>query len=189
MPRSSSPHDRFDDLPVSSGRVGAHRAENPRMRGGIVFAWAALATIVLVVVGIFASLVVSGRITLFPEPVPSVSATPGVTPVLDTSFTVVVLNATGQNGLASTIKDELVQAGFAADKVFASQAGTSDFAETTVYYATPADEAAARGLAEQIGGARVELSAAYLRTDDPAAAHQLTLVIGRDRIAASTPAE
>ena len=52
MPKSTFPRDRFDDLPASGGRVGAHRAENPRMRGGVVLLWAALATVVLIAVGL-----------------------------------------------------------------------------------------------------------------------------------------
>jgi hypothetical protein len=187
VPRKTYPRDRFDDLPVTSGRVGAHRAENPRMRGWLVFAWAVVATVVLVAVGIFASLVVSGRVTLFPTPEPTVVVTPEVQATLDTSYTVVVLNATGQSGLASTVKDRLVAAGFAGDKVFASQAGTSDFADTTVYYASAADEPAALGLAALVGSTRVEMSDAYLRTGDPSAAHQLTLVIGLDYLATPTP--
>ncbi|MEN2740297.1 LytR C-terminal domain-containing protein [Microbacterium sp. X-17] len=187
MPRKTYPRDRFDDLPVSSGRVGAHRAENPRMRGWLVFAWAVVATVVLVALGIFASLIVSGRVTLFPTPVPTFASTPDVQPTLDTSYTVVVLNATGQSGLASSVKDQLVTAGFKADAVFASQAGTSDFAQTTVYYPTAADEAAALGLADLVGGARTELNDAYLRTTDPTAAHQLTLVIGLDHLASPSP--
>ena len=45
--------DRFDDVPDSLGRVGAHRAENPRMRAGAVLLWSAVATIILIVLGIF----------------------------------------------------------------------------------------------------------------------------------------
>lgn len=158
------------------------------MRGWIVFSWAVVATVVLVALGIFGSLIVSGRVELFPTPAPTVEPTPVVTPVIDTSFTLVVLNATGQSGLASTVKEQLVAAGWSADKVFASQAGTSDFPNTTVYYASEADEAAALGLAGLVGGARVEMNSAYLRTEDPTAAHQLTLVIGLDYLASPTPA-
>ncbi|MBD3753969.1 MAG: LytR family transcriptional regulator, partial [Micrococcales bacterium] len=52
MPTSEFPRDRFDDLPEDVGRVGAHRAEQPHMRGGVVFFWAALATVILIAVGI-----------------------------------------------------------------------------------------------------------------------------------------
>ena len=47
--------------------------------------------------------------------------------------------------------DELVAAGWAADDVTAGEAG-SEFATTTVFYSDVADESAARGLAQAIGG-------------------------------------
>ena len=49
-------------------RVGAHRAENPRMRGWVVLLWAALATVVLIAIGIFGTLLASGRIDFAPTP-------------------------------------------------------------------------------------------------------------------------
>lgn len=193
MPKSSFPRDRFDDLPEDVGRVGAHRAENPHMRGGVVFFWAALATVVLIAAGIFAMFVVNGRIVLFPEPAPAPTPSVTIDPVLDTSYSVLVLNATPETGLATQMKDELVAAGWVADAVLAGQAGTQDFPETTVYYATDADLPAALGLADLIGGARVAQSSIYLPVDDPetevdeSAAKQLTIVIGLDRTAAGAP--
>lgn len=193
MPKTSYPRDRFDDLPEDVGRVGAHRAEQPRMRGGVVFFWAALATVILIALGIFATFVVSGRIVLFPEPTPTPTPTATVTPVVDTSYSVLILNATPETGLATRMKDEVVAAGWPADTVLAGQAGATDFPETTIYYASPADLPAALGLAEVIGGARVEESTVYQPTDDPAtevdegATKQLTIVIGLDRTAAGVP--
>jgi hypothetical protein len=189
MPKSTYPRDRFDDLPADSGRVGAHRAENPRMRGWVVFLWAVLATIVLVAVGIFGTLIASGRIVLFPTPTPTPTPVATVEPVVDTSYTVLVLNATPESGLATQVKDQIVAAGWSADTVFASEAGTTDFAETTVYYAFPGDEAAAKGLAETVlGGAQVAQSDVYQPQDDPdtpdvdeSQAKQLVVVIGLDR--------
>ncbi|HEX5728022.1 MAG TPA: LytR family transcriptional regulator, partial [Microbacterium sp.] len=105
MPRTTFPRDRFDDLPADVGRVGAHRAENPRMRGWVVFLWAALATIVLVALGIFGTLLVTGRVALFPTPEPTVAPLPIVTPVVDTTYEVLVLNATPEPGLATQMKD------------------------------------------------------------------------------------
>ena len=43
MPKTSPTKDRFDDLPADRGRVGAHRAENPRIRGGLVLLWSVIA--------------------------------------------------------------------------------------------------------------------------------------------------
>lgn len=182
MPRTTYPRDRFDDLPAEAGRVGAHRAENPRMRGGVVFLWAALATVVLIVLGIFGSLLVSGRIELFPTPTPTPTPTPEVSPVVDTGFDVLILNATPEEGLAVQLKDVVVAAGWVADAVDAGSAGSQDFQTTTIYYARPEDEAAAKGLAGVIGGARTELSEAYQPADDPDL-RQLTIVIGLDRTA------
>src|SRR5687768_15010389 len=47
------PRDRYDDLPDELARVGAHRTAPPRGRVWIRFAWAALATGILVVAGLF----------------------------------------------------------------------------------------------------------------------------------------
>ena len=47
------PQDPFDEVPADLKRVGAHRAPRKRGRGAIAFAWAALATGVLVVGGLY----------------------------------------------------------------------------------------------------------------------------------------
>lgn len=156
------------------------------MRGWVVLLWAALATIVLMAAGIFATLVASGEIQFAPEPVPTVEPTPVVTPVVDTSYEVLVLNATGESGLATQTKDIIVTAGWTADTVLASEAGSDDFPETTVYYLNAEDEAAAAGLADVIGGARVEQSDVY----QPATPEgkQLTIVLGLDRTDAGVAA-
>jgi hypothetical protein len=164
------------------------------MRAWVVLLWALLATIVLVGVGIFGSLIATGRVTLFPEPSATPTPVATVTPVIDTSFGVVVLNATPEAGLATRTKDAIVAAGWPADSVLPGEAGSTDFAETTVYYAYPEDQAAALGLAGVIGGAQVAQTDMYLQQDDPAtdvdesAARQLTVVLGLDRVAsAPTP--
>lgn len=193
MPRTSFPRDRFDDVADDRARIGAHRAENPHLRGWVVFLWAAVATVVLVAIGIFATLIASGRISLLPAA--SASPTPVVTAtaVIDISYSVVVLNATPVEGQATTVKDEIVAAGWSADAVSASQAGSQDFPTTTVYYAFPEDQGAARGLAGIIGGAAVTQSDAYQPTDDPnttddeSQAKQLAVVVGLDRVSSPAP--
>ncbi|WP_159501322.1 LytR C-terminal domain-containing protein [Microbacterium sp. 18062] len=158
------------------------------MRAGATVLWALVATILLVGIGIFGSLIASGRVTLFPAASPSATVGPEVEPEVDTSFSVNVLNATGEQGLATTLKDQIVAAGWNADTVFASQASVTDFPQTTVYYAFPADEAAAKGIAQVIGGAEVAQSDVYQPQDDPetgdvdeSQAKLLTVVIGLDR--------
>ena len=193
MPRSTSPRDRFDDLPDGDGRVGAHRAERPRSRGWLVFLWAALATIVLIVVGIFGVLVASGRISLSsdPEPTPTVAET--TPPAIDTSYSVVVLNGTADEGLAGNLRDQIVALGWSGDAVQTGDSDTTDFATTTVYYKSSADEQAALGLAAAIGSAEVAQSDFLQPTDDPntaddeSAEKRLVVVIGLDRAAQPTP--
>ncbi len=164
------------------------------MRGGVVFLWALAATIVLIALGIFGTLIVSGKVTLFPTPTPSATPTPVVTPVIDTTYTVLVLNATPETGLATQFRDKIVAAGWPADNVSASGAGSTDFPTTTVYYALPSDQAAALGLAQVVGGAAVAQSNAYQATDDPGTpddesqAKQLTVVIGVDSTTSGSPA-
>ncbi len=196
MPNETFPRDRFDDLPADSARVGAHRAENPRMRGWVVFLWAVVATVVIVVVGSFGTLIATGRVTLFPTPVPSAMPTAEVTPVIDTDYDVLVLNATPESGLASQMKETVIAAGWSPDAVVEGEAGSSDFETTTVFYAFPEDEAAAAGLAQAIGGAEIEQSEAYQPVDDPSTADvdeslskQLVIVIGLDRTAAGASPE
>ncbi len=183
MPKTPPQKDRFDDLPVAgdaASRIGAHRAENPRMRGGIVLLWSVLATIALVAIGVFGTLIATGRVTLFPAPSPTAAVVVTAEPVLDTAYKVTVLNATSQSGLAGAMADELVAAGWAADDVTAGEAG-SEFATTTVFYSDVADEGAARGLAQAIGGAAVELSDAYAGLAGDESVKQLVVVIGTDR--------
>ena len=146
------------------------------MRGWVVLLWAALATIVLVTVGIFGTLLAAGRIELFPTPEPTTQPTVQVTPVLDTTFQVAILNATPERGLATQLKDVVVAAGWPAAQVLPSDASRDDFPETTVFYLAAEDEAAAAGLAEAIGGARIEQSEAYQPADPET--RQLTVVIG-----------
>ena len=80
------------------------------MRGWVVLLWAALATVVLIVVGIFGTLLASGRIELVPTPTPTATPIPEVTPVIDQTYDVMILNATPEQGLATQMKDVVVAA-------------------------------------------------------------------------------
>ncbi|WP_336297683.1 LytR C-terminal domain-containing protein [Microbacterium sp. EF45047] len=187
---STPPRDRFDEVPRSTGRVGAHRAEAPGMNGWIVLLWSAAAALVLIVGGIFASLVVMGRIDLFPEAAPVTTSTPGVKGEIDTSYRVMILNATPDEGLGEELRQTLLDNGWTAETVFASDGASEDFPQTTVYFVDDADVSAALGLAELIGGAEVEKSDFYAGLND-SDSPQLTVVLGLDKAAAApeTPAE
>lgn len=179
MPNSKPPRDRFDDVPSSPGRVGAHRAENPRVRGWVTLLWALAATVLIVAIGIFATLVVSDRIQLFPEATSEPAPAQTVDPIIDTAFTVLVLNGTPQQDLATLVGDKVQAAGWAPESVLTGAAGSRDVATTTVYYSVPGDRAAALGLAGVIGNAEASQNDFYQPAGDPDAL-QLTVVLGAD---------
>lgn len=168
-------------MPRSSGRVGAHRAEAPGMNGWVVLLWSFVAALVLVIAGIFGSLIVMGRITPFPEAMPSLTPIPEETGVVDTSYSVMILNATADEGLDEQMREVLITNGWPGETVFASDSTSEDFTTTTVYYVAEDDELAAIGLAGLIGGADVQQSDFYLGETEEGQ-KQLTVVIGLDRM-------
>lgn len=188
MPTDTHPTDRFDDLGEPQSRVGAHRAENPKLSLKRVVGWSAVATVALVLAGILAVLLATGTLSFGGGQAEAPLRT--AEPVVDTEYSVLVLNATEQSGLAGEVSAEIVDAGWSEDSVSAGEAGSSDFATTTVYYANPEAEGAARGLAQELGVTTVVLNDSYQPLDDPATtdvdeggALQLVVVIGLDRAA------
>lgn len=160
------------------------------MNGWVVLLWSFVAALVLIIGGIFGSLVVMGRITLFPEAVPTATPTPEETGVIDTTYSVMILNATPDEGLDAQVRDQLINSGWPAETVYASDSASQDFATTTVYYIADEDELAAIGLAGVIGGADVQQSDFYAELNETDQ-KQLTVVIGLDRstTAPATPEE
>lgn len=154
------------------------------MNGWVVLLWSFVAALVLIIGGIFGSLLVMGRISLFPDAVPTVAPTPAETGVVDTAYSVMVLNATPEEGLDEQLRDELINAGWAADAVYASESASQDFETTTVYYVDAADELAAIGLAHLLGDAEVAQNDFYADLNDTDG-KQLTVVIGLDRSSAA----
>lgn len=159
------------------------------MNGWVVLLWSFVAALVLIIAGIFGSLVVMGRISLFPEAVPSSVPTPEETGIVDTAFSVLILNATPDDGLDEQMRDVLINNGWAAENVFASPSDSVDFATTTVYYVQDDDELAAIGLARVLGGTAVAQSDVYAQMNE-SEGEQLVVVIGLDRTATAseTPA-
>jgi len=151
------------------------------MRRSRVLLWASIATVVLVAGGIFATLWAGGRFG--PGRATSVAPTAVATaePVVDTSYLVLVLNATPQEGLGSSVSADIIAAGWTDEDVTVGDAGSHDFERTTVFFAREDDEGPARGLAQAIGGADVEMSEAYQDASDESL-RQLVVVIGRDRV-------
>ncbi|MDO9396024.1 MAG: LytR C-terminal domain-containing protein [Herbiconiux sp.] len=173
--------DRFDRLPARPERVGAHRGPARRGRGWIVLAWAALASVLLVGAGITYLAVINNNIqftdalgggggssAVATEAPPTEAA---ITPVTDGTLAVTVLNGTEVVGLAGRVGEAAVASGWNIATM--ANASTTDFPTTTVYYEDAANEAAALGLAQLLGGVPTELS-----TNFPGA--NLTVVLGTD---------
>ncbi len=179
------PPDRFDDVPADILRVGAHRAPKKKGRGWIAFAWAVVATIVLTGAGLFGLAAIDSNINFdLPffagekTPTPTPTPTPTAEPTLDPGVPLTILNGTPTVGLANQVGDALVAKGWngAAQGVGSrANASTTDVDETTVYYADPSLEGAARGLVLALGVGKIRLS-----TDFPGS--QITIVIGSDYI-------
>jgi len=188
--------DRFDEIPDALGRVGAHRAPRPRGRAWIAVAWAALASGVLVVAGLYGLSLISDRLTFeipglgTAEPTPTPTETPSAQPpsvepitdpalaALPEGFTITVLNGTDVNGLGATARDLLTAPGWPVGTVTA--ATQTDLAETVVYYSDPALEGVAAGMAALLGVGVIELSDAF-----PGA--PITIALGADFAALAAP--
>ena len=186
---ASFPRDQFDDVPAADGRVGAHRAPRRPGRGWIGFAWAALATGVLVLAGLF---VLSRIDSSFQLQLPvggggaggtagaSASAAPTQAPITDpkavpsdlaANLTISVLNGTAQSELDDKAGDAIKNAGW-PDPARADSSSKSEKV-TVVYYSDAQYEGVARGIAKLLGATRVQLTDAF-----PGAT--LTVVLGSD---------
>lgn len=178
------PKDRFDSVPEDLLRVGAHRAPAKKGRGWIAFAWAALATLVLVGVGLYTLSAITGRIELpfqahSTSPSPSASAKPSApttaAPKLDATVPITVLNGTATQGLATKVGDYLVSQGWTGAGLnlgTRANASSSAIAKTVVYYKDAADEGAARALVETLKVGDVKLTSDF--------SDRITVVIGLD---------
>jgi hypothetical protein len=199
MPRNT-PNDRFDSLPHSVDRVGAHRGPAKKGRGWIVLAWAFGATVLLVGAGVAVLFLQNDKLDFAvpgaasSEAPPAASATPSATPeptetavaeppaetvapvpeaTVDPNLSVTVLNGTPGTGVAAAVGDTLSNAGWTVNDT--GDADSEDVAITTVYYADAALESAARGIVASLPGAEIRLSDAF-----SGGADSLTVVVGND---------
>ena len=181
---ASFPHDQFDDIPSDLARVGAHRAPAKRGRGWIRFAWAALATGLLIVVGLFGLSLLNPafKLDLLPAASASASPTPSATPTAQAvtdptkvdpalNLSISVLNGSSTDGLQDKAGDAIKAAGW-PDPARADSTTRSEKA-TTIYYSSAAYEGIARGMAVLLGTGTVQLSDAF-----PGA--PVTIVVGND---------
>jgi hypothetical protein len=164
--------DQFDNLPEHLDRVGAHRGPKVKGRGWITFAWAVLATAVIVVGGLYVLSIFDGSIkfglggtTAGSTSTPSGTPTPVITPVTNPSsiasrdITVTVLNGTDIVGLQTKAGDKLSSAGW--DVIGTANSTATNIKNTTVYYANAADKDVALGIQEALGAQFIQFSGAY----------------------------
>lgn len=187
---ASTPRDRFDDIPDDLVRVGAHRGPRPRGRGWIAFAWAALATGILVVGGLYGLSRVNPSISFelpsFGGPGADPEATqttqPRPEPITDPaladpaySYSFSVLNASPTDKVQDAAVTQMQTAGWA--NIGSGNASVRDVEATTIYYNGAQYEAVALGMAEILGTdpARVVNSDAY-------PGYPITIVLGADYV-------
>jgi len=169
------PRDRFDRIPDGIERVGAHRAPRRRGHGWITFGWAALATVVLVVVGIVGITVFNDRLNFGEPPQPTETAAPVETapPTIAPDVPVTVLNGTTTTGLAARAAEALAAAGVPVGTT--ANASEDTLTVTYVYYASEDLEGAARGVAQTLPEAEVRFDAKFAEIGTP-----LVVVLGAD---------
>jgi hypothetical protein len=181
------PKDRFDRLPEDLVRIGAHRGPKRRGRGWIWFAWAVLATGVLVFGGLFTLGKVFGIDVGLPIFAPAVTPTPTPTPIptaepirdpatidqVARGVKIDVLNGTPIVGLQDTVGAELAALGWKTGSFTTASDKTQE--KTFVYYSNPLDEDIARGLVLALGAGDIRLVG-----EDIFPSASLTVVLGAD---------
>ena len=187
---ASTTRDRFDDIPDDLVRVGAHRAPAKRGRGWIAFAWAALATGVLIVGGLYGLSRVNPAISFeLPviadggaDPGASASAAPEVEPLTDPTLvdpalnlSISVLNGSPTDGLQRSAADQIEVAGW--PKPATAVAGAREEATTRIYYNGAQFEAIALGLAQVLG-----TDPANVLNSDFYQGAPITIVLGSDYV-------
>lgn len=178
---TTRPHDRFDEVPVDLARVGAHRAP-PRRRGFVTFAWAALATGVLVGAGVLGLQVIEQGVSATGDSTSSASTATSAAPAatVDPKATVVVLNATTTTGLAADAAATAKSDGWTVAST--ANADSTDVKLSTVYYSETSQLGAALGLAKSLGIGRAPVKTSRF---DVQGQTRLTVVLGKDFVAAS----
>ena len=180
----SYPQDRFDQLPDDLVRVGAHRGPKRKGGGWIGFAWAVLATGILVTGGLFSLNQFFGIDVGLPfvqaevTPTPTPTPTPTMDPILDPTtidparaIKITVLNGSPIVGLQTTVGDELRAAGWPVTGTLV--AAQTDIEDTFVYYSDPLNEDVARGLVVALGEGEIRLVSAETFPGAP-----ITIVLG-----------
>jgi hypothetical protein len=175
--------DQFDNFPENVDRVGAHRGPKVKGRGWITFAWALLATVVLVVGGLYVLSVLTNSVKFdfgaaaSNSPTPSGTPTPVITPISNPAtiasrnITIQVLNGTDIVGLQNKAATALTAKGWVVSATANSTA--TNLKTTTVYYSSASNKDVAEGIQILLGAQDIQFSNAY--PESP-----ITIVVGSD---------
>ncbi len=180
------PKDRFDDLPKSLLRRGAHRA--PRTRLSKMWSWivALCAFVLLVGLGVGVMWMIDKQVQFIAEDEPkqaqpTETATPSETPTptptgpsatVDPNMNVTVLNGVGTGGLATAGSEHLAQAGFTVGTV--ADADSFENPTTRVVIANEEARGAAMGVVEAIGVGEIAVD------PEAAAEGEIIVTLGAD---------
>lgn len=155
----SLPQDRFDRLP-RSGRTGAHRLVARPHRFWQYLVAALVGVAVLTAAGVFALQNAGGSLPSFFDSTEEAPEVPQVKPELDPEATIAVLNGTETAGLEASVGQVITDNGW-GQIGFTEVAATNDVSISAVFYVSPDDEAAAKGLAKELGGVSTYQSDEY----------------------------
>lgn len=153
--------DRFE-RPRRVGRVGAHRLVARPRRFWLYLVSALVGVAVLTGVGIVLIQNIGTDVSSFLENKPEEAATvvEQVKPVIDPEATIAVLNGTPTEGLDASVAQIITDNGWGLIG-FSQVAATDDVKISAVFYSDPADESAALGLANELGGVSIYQSDNY----------------------------
>lgn len=173
--RVTPPKDRFDGL-AKSGRVGAHRIVGRPRRFWIYTVVALLGVALLTGLGIAMIHVMGANLDNLTneEPTPT-KAPPEAATKLDPEAEVAVINGTSSPGFGAVVDGLITENGW-GQILFSTEGETSDVQNSAIFYANREDEAAALGLAEELGGVAVFQNDGYFQQFGA----KLTVLLGAD---------
>ncbi len=173
--RNALPTDRFDQL-EKSARVGAHRVIGRPRRIWLFLVCAVLGFVLLTLAGVlyFQLSGTSVQDLRTGTQTAETTAPPKVKAELDPTAAVVVLNGTPMENFEAVVDNEITQNAW-GQILFSGPAAVNDVEISAVFYGDPADEAAALGLAKELGGVSV-----FLTTDYAEYGARLIVLLGTD---------
>lgn len=156
--RARPAKDRFD-APYTGRRVGAHRMGlRPRRVWQYLIA-AVLGIAVLTTLGVLAVQRIGADVSGIFETGKAAVQVKRVEPKLDPAATVAVLNGTGTDGMQDTVAKDITKNEWGS--IAFTDVAASDVKISAVFYGAKTDEAAALGLAKELGGVSTYRSSDY----------------------------